>query len=585
MFLKYILTNSFLIIILFLLFSDSFQCHSQNKSLDPLLQTVESYLISYNSEESLLLLNSQLKEHEYNSEAAILLKALKIEALVQARLLDEALTLSNSIIGSEHLKGDYEIRVLLQRALIYEILDEFDLCERELDIVAFMYNNNKVKQNQYYGNYLYRKSSFYRVQGHKTRAKQYAFKAKSFGEGFNYQDVSAVAYMLLSFLSNDKTEKISLISKSLNRWKEVNDNHGISSGYNNLASIYKKNHEYEKALKYCDSALSYSKIYKRHDIRAWIYELKSNCYEKLKKPDSALYYYKKYHNVNSEYQNLQQKIKISEIEFNYEIYKEKIRKNQVFRDNEKIKESNEKLIICIIALITFLGISIFLSYKFINNNKKIRQQKKLIESTNHDLSVSIKEKELLYRELHHRVKNNLALIFSLIEFQINEIDDPNYIGKFESLKGRIGSIAIVHNHFLSTDDSILKGQHSIKEYITKIADALIALSPKKVNFLFDISNVILPIQKAMPIGMLINELISNTIKHVKTNTDNIVINLKIVHSNTTLIIHYNDNGVLFLNNDRKNSLGFFIIESMITQLSGNYTREGSKYIITLNTAE
>jgi len=572
-----------LVSLIFLVFglTHSLQSYSQANHLSAIEQ-IESELRSFNTDQSLKLIDVQLRTYASSPKTAVLFKALKVEALVQANLFNESLTLSNTIISSPYLVGDFKIRVLLQRALIYEILDKFSSCQSELNAVGAIYKNPKVKKTRHFGEYLYRLSSFNRMQGRTRPALYYAQESKKFGKDNNYPNVNAVASMLLAFLEKDPYKKKSLLNEALKQWKVYGDHNGMNAMYVALAKLNITEKNYEAALKYCDSAIvSSNKLNNPYEWNSRAYFLKSQSLEKMGMEKLALHNYKIYDSINKMRIIYQEKIQITEQEFNFELEKDKILKDKVFQDNIQINKYNDRLYIFIGALVILLGAVIVLLTKILKINKKTRQQKKAIVSSNRKLSLSIKEKELLYKELHHRVKNNLSLIMSLVEFQSIEIDDPLYTEKFNTLKARIGSIAIVHNQFLADKDSVLKEEHSMEEYINKIANAVINLGVKKIIYHPFIQHIILPVEKAIPIGILVNELIANTVKHARVDHGNIIIDLEITAKDDLLLIEYKDNGI-FYSNAPTNGLGTFIIESMILQLYGNHTRTGSHYKISLN---
>jgi len=568
-------------IYLFFILGISFPCVSQATHFTTTVEQINASLLSYTTNETLTIIDVELLKDKQSEKNLVVLKGLKVEALVQAELYNDALELSNSIINSPFLTGDYRIRVLLQRALLYEILDKFSQSKKELDIVNAIYKNPSVKRNQHYGEYLYRVSSLYRMQKQERSALYYAFKSKKFGDSHNYKNVSAVASMLISFMSKDTATRFFYLNQSLSVWKEYGDNHGLCAIYTACAQISKKEKNYEMCLKYSDSAIFHGKRTANYNTHSKAYLLKGEYFEHFKKMDSALYYYKQYEALQKKQVNFQEKLKVNQMEFNFKLQEEQIKKDKVFEDNVQIKAHNRNLIIFIIGLSVFLTVILVLMNNIFHNNKKIKLQKKDIESVNLELSDSVKEKELLFKELHHRVKNNLALIMGLVEFHANEIEDPVYIDKFNALRNRINSIAIVHREFLTSDVTNINQEQNIAEYTNKIVNALISLHSEKIYYNAAIQNINLPINQAVPIGMLLNELISNTIKHAKVEQF-IEINLEIALTDNVLIINYSDNGSSFQPKKDHSSLGVFIIESMISQLNGHFTRKQSHYKISLN---
>lgn len=558
--------------------------YSQLENFDVTAKKIDSCLLGYRTQECLKILDAELLGKKHLPNNLVLLKALKVEALVQAELYNDALELSNAIIHSPALAGDYKIRVMLQRALLYEILEMFYQSGNELKAVKTIYDNPSVKRNQHYGEYLYRMSSWYRVQKQNNKALYYALESKKFGDSNNYKSVSAVASMLLGFLSNDDKTELFHLKQSIEIWKSFGDNNGLCAIYKQCAALAKKNKDYKNLLKYSDSAIFHGKHITDYDMYSKCFLLKSEYYEHFRLLDSALHYFKKYEVLQKKKASSLEKLKVSQLEFKFALQKEQIKKDELVNDNLRIKENNQNLRVFIAALVLFLAITLVLMSVIFQNNAKIKLQKRDIELANEELSDSVKEKELLFKELHHRVKNNLALIMGLVEFHANEIEDPVYVDKFNALRNRVSSIAIVHREFLASDITNINQQQNIADYADKIVDALISLHSEKIIYNRSIQDINLPINQAVPIGMLLNELISNTIKHARVE-NHIEIDLDISMEKGVLVISYKDNGSSFQPKKNHSSLGVFIIESMISQLNGHFTRQASHYQIFLNLYE
>jgi len=129
------------------------------------------------------------------------------------------------------------------------------------------------------------------------------------------------------------------------------------------------------------------------------------------------------------------------------------------------------------------------------------------------LNASLREKEVLLKEIYHRTKNNMQVITSLLNLQSNQIDDPRYVALFDESRNRIVSMALVHEKLYRS-----KNLSSIdfKDYITSLANGLLTFygrNAKNVSFTVNAGGIILGIDTAIPCGLIINELISNSLKH------------------------------------------------------------------------
>ncbi|MFN6564102.1 MAG: GAF domain-containing protein [Nostoc sp. ChiSLP01] len=193
------------------------------------------------------------------------------------------------------------------------------------------------------------------------------------------------------------------------------------------------------------------------------------------------------------------------------------------------------------------------------------------------LRSALAEKEVLLKEVHHRVKNNLQIVSSLLELQSHTIKDPEVIKVLRESQNRIESISLIHKN-LYTSANI--GQIDIGEYIHNLATSLLIsyqIVPGRIALETDIDSVSLNIDQAIACGLVINELISNALKHAFPNQQagTIHITLRNVNKNIEMIIQ--DNGIGLPDNlDWRNtgSLGLSLVYDLVTeQLEGEITLE------------
>ncbi len=124
------------------------------------------------------------------------------------------------------------------------------------------------------------------------------------------------------------------------------------------------------------------------------------------------------------------------------------------------------------------------------------------------IKASLKEKEILLQEIHHRVKNNMQVVASLLNLQKNRIDDEESKAAFEESRDRIISMGLVHE-LLYQSESL--SNINLGEYVKKLAENLLGIGGG--NLKLDIETISIGIDQAVPCGLVINELISNSLKH------------------------------------------------------------------------
>ena len=187
------------------------------------------------------------------------------------------------------------------------------------------------------------------------------------------------------------------------------------------------------------------------------------------------------------------------------------------------------------------------------------------------LTKTVGEKEVLLREVHHRVKNNLQIIISLLNLQSRYITDETTRSAFRESQNRIRAMALVHEKlYQSTDLAKL----DLGNYIRFLGDNLfqfLGMKGKGITLTMDIRDIFLAIDTAIPIGLIINELISNSLKYAFPGGRNGEISVAIHRQDRTLTILFQDNGVGIPEDfdwrDAR-SLGLRLVISLVEQLDG-----------------
>ena len=228
--------------------------------------------------------------------------------------------------------------------------------------------------------------------------------------------------------------------------------------------------------------------------------------------------------------------------------------------NEK-KDENKRVYLFLIILILLLLIIAFLLYRIYVSNKTLKEK--------------FKEKEALVQEIHHRVKNNLQFVNSIINMQTNTVQNELEATVLSETARRIRAMALVHEMLYNkNNESGINMKHYLSELIQNIDD-LANSSRKKIDFVLDIDELIFDVSKATAIGMIVSELASNSLKYAfeKTNNPEIKIELKQRnHPNYELI--YSDNGIgLPKNYSKTNKLGMRLIDIFSRQIKGSYVFE------------
>ncbi len=183
-----------------------------------------------------------------------------------------------------------------------------------------------------------------------------------------------------------------------------------------------------------------------------------------------------------------------------------------------------------------------------------------------------REKEILLRELYHRTKNNMHVISNMIDLQARQIKNNAFDSVFLDIKNRIQAMALVHEKLYASKD--LSGLEA-GEYVRDLAAAIMMTfegPAKRVSFELNAEYLDLSIETAIPLGLVLNELISNSMKHAFPEEMSGKITVNISREGGNLHLKYRDNGTGLpegMDISKSGSLGFLIIYNLVDkQLEG-----------------
>lgn len=182
------------------------------------------------------------------------------------------------------------------------------------------------------------------------------------------------------------------------------------------------------------------------------------------------------------------------------------------------------------------------------------------------LEAVAKQKEILLAELYHRVKNNLNLVTSLLNLKKNTITSYEGQKALEEIRNLVYSMSMIHDKVYGSEN---KNEIQLDEYINELAADLIKnlSGTDTIALNANTQEVILNIAQAIPCGLILNELITNSFKHAKREGHKLEINIQLTKTGDTVVMHYSDNGPgMHKGEETKNTLGLVLINSLSDQL-------------------
>lgn len=226
---------------------------------------------------------------------------------------------------------------------------------------------------------------------------------------------------------------------------------------------------------------------------------------------------------------------------------------------------------------------------YILMHRALEEKEKKRQIAESNLKKSLEEKEVLLKEVHHRVKNNMQIISSILKMQERLIDDPKLKTVLGESQNRIRSMALIHEN-LYRNESLANIQ--FKNYVQSLINTISRSyfdQQAKVKFHFNIEDVFLPIDVGIPCGLMINELISNAFKHAFPDRDQGNIHISLEHTgNGSYLLSVTDDGIGIKDSfepEAANSLGMRIVFKLIQQIEGELSydfSDGTKYFIRFN---
>ncbi|QUH22652.1 PAS domain S-box protein [Methanobacterium alkalithermotolerans] len=195
-----------------------------------------------------------------------------------------------------------------------------------------------------------------------------------------------------------------------------------------------------------------------------------------------------------------------------------------------------------------------------------------------DLKKSLQEKEVLMKEIHHRVKNNLQIISSLLSLQTDYIENKTDLAIFKDSQCRAKSMALIHEKLYQS--GLLKSIN-IKDYISALVNELIGTysgEGKIINLEMDVDDILMDVDTAIPLGLILNEIITNSLKHAFVEKEGeIKVHLK--SSDNEIQVEVADNGVgIGEDIDWRNtdSLGLQLVNNLCRQIDGEIELDNTR---------
>jgi two-component sensor histidine kinase len=363
---------------------------------------------------------------------------------------------------------------------------------------------------------------------------------------------------------------IAQFQKALLIYPQFNDLNGMEHSYRNLSEAHRLKKLYPEAIAFGKKSVAIAEqqkdIHRRFNAHLVLYK----AYEAANNYPKAFEYLKlsKYYEdstLRAEKSNM-----IAEIETKFETEKKEI---QIKSLSDKNNSQRNLLMLTALGMALLLGLLAVLYFQY----QKIKESRAKISEQSDQL-------KLMMKELHHRVKNNLAIVSSLLKIQSNRIEDEKAVQAVRQGQQRVEAMSLIHQRLYQTDKVT---NINIKEYINDLTDSLMhayGYNLEQFDLELYVEQEELDVDTAMPIGLIINELLTNSFKYAYANTAQPLLKISLKNQDG-LTLEVQDNGPGIDMEDwqkAKDSFGKKLITGLTKQIGGTMmieNREGSYFCL------
>jgi len=378
----------------------------------------------------------------------------------------------------------------------------------------------------------------------------------------------------IKFMQDDFESARNFYLEGYKLYDKIGSKLGICITTYNIGEIHYRLKEYDQAEKYFNITLKFGKEIKSIDDIEYALESLSDVYKGQGDFEKALDYSNQLHTFRDSISKINHSQVIDELQIKYKKEKNesKLREqDKLIKDAKLEKVKNDQFSRQLILGLVGLGMVAFL---FLYSYLKIKKKNAIIEESKLEIDESLREKDILLKEIHHRVKNNLQMISSLLNLQTYSLKNKDAIKALEESKNRVQAIALVHQKLYQNTNI---SEINLEQYANELSTLMGQFhnSKNKINYDLDIHDINLNVDTAVPLGLIICELISNSQKHAFEDIANAEIRIEVKKKdNEKYQLYFSDNGKGLPENfsiENLNSLGFEIIESLTEQLNGDLT--------------
>lgn len=380
-------------------------------------------------------------------------------------------------------------------------------------------------------------------------------------------------------------EKMEFYVKKLNSVETIKD---VATHYSHMALFYTKINKVDKAKAITDKIISITKE-KKYGFNPDVLELSLFKIDSLSgNYYSAIEHYQNYNTIRDSMFNIAKNKEFENLKFKYETANKehniKSLKKQAKLQESKLNTSillNTISISSLVLLLIVIGLLYNRSKIKQRNTRRLEIKEKEINLKNIKLQLLVEEKEWLLKEIHHRVKNNLQTVISLLNSQSAYLKDDLAISTIKNSQNRIHAMSLIHQKlYLGEKLSTINMPDYCSELIEYLKDSFNV--EQSIHFEMQIDPIELDISQAIPLGLIMNEVVTNSIKYAfpsKTNCSIYISLIEITENCYILIISDSGVGISNISDlQNSNSFGMTLIQGLSDTLEGDLSIENENGI-------
>ena len=370
---------------------------------------------------------------------------------------------------------------------------------------------------------------------------------------------------------------------------------GCTGLFNNLTSVLILQKKYSEALIYAEKAVTSTEeagptnAYLLPDLKS-AYLNYANSYAGLKKYDKEAEYLRLFIKMDDSIRVMDKSTEMQKMETKYETAKKEdqiklLSADKALRNSEinRSRTLNYSLAGGGLLLALLVTALVFANRQKQKNNLALVGQRNLLQSQKDIIEARDKEKELLLRELNHRVKNNLQIVSSLLSLQSDQILDDKSKEAFKDGQSRVEAMSLIHQR-LYLGDKFTK--IDIQEYLQNLVKSVsnsYGYNPENFKLDFDVEKMDIDVEIAIPLGLIVNEILSNCFKHAFKSIDQPRLQMALQKTGENIDLRIADNGAGIpaeMNSGKAGSFGMKMVNSLTEQICGSlkiFNSEGSVF--------